>query len=308
MYGDVMQRGGKDWGMTESKELKPKSFRIDDETARKFKEISENIGGNQQEAMAKLIEAYEFQAGKAVLTVRRQDIDKFESYVMAMTRMYMGSLEDCQNMAETIRSEFDALLKSKDSIIQDLQEKITLAKQLKEESSAKAKAHADENAHLKKEMDDLNVKYEARVEELCRRIEDKDNLNEVLQDSCKDYKTKLEGLLQEHEDYMRISEELEASKAMCKDLELLKSQAEDALDRCIADYKKNAEELEQKRKDELEQRSAKLQLAFEQEKLALEKRYQEQIQALKEQKQVEIDKYQQNYFNLLEQIKGSIPN
>ena len=71
---------------------------------------------------------------------------------------------------------------------------------------------------------------------------------------------------------------------------------------------KNAEELEQKRKDELEQRSAKLQLAFEQEKLALEKRYQEQIQALKEQKQVEIDKYQQNYFNLLEQIKGSIPN
>lgn len=161
---------------------------------------------------------------------------------------------------------------------------------------------------MKKEMDDLNVKYEARVEELCRRIEDKDNLNEVLQDSCKDYKTKLEGLLQEHEDYMRISEELEASKAMCKDLELLKSQAEDALDRCIADYKKNAEELEQKRKDELEQRSAKLQLAFEQEKLALEKRYQEQIQALKEQKQVEIDKYQQNYFNLLEQIKGSIPN
>ena len=49
--------------MTESRELKPKSFRIDDETAKKFKEISENIGGNQQEAMAKLIEAYEFQAG-----------------------------------------------------------------------------------------------------------------------------------------------------------------------------------------------------------------------------------------------------
>ena len=73
MYGDVMQRGGKDWGMTESKELKPKSFRIDDETARKFKEISENIGGNQQEAMAKLIEAYEFQAGKAVLTDRRRE-------------------------------------------------------------------------------------------------------------------------------------------------------------------------------------------------------------------------------------------
>lgn len=294
--------------MTENRELKPKSFRIDDETARKFKEISENIGGNQQEAMAKLIEAYEFQAGKAILTDRRQDIDKFESYVMAMTRMYMGSLEDCQNMAETIRAEFDALLKSKDSIIQDLQEKLTVAKQLKEDSSAKAKAYSDENAHLKKEMEDLNQKYEARVEELHRRIEDKDHLNEVLQDSCRDYKTKLENAQQEHDDFLRISEELEASKSKCKDLELLKIQAESALDRCIVDYKKNVEDLEQKRRDELEQQNMKLQLTFEQEKLALEKEYQKQIQELKEQKQMEIDKYQQNYFSLLEQMKGSIPN
>lgn len=40
--------------MAESKELRPRSFRIDDETAERIKEISNTIGGNQQETIAKL--------------------------------------------------------------------------------------------------------------------------------------------------------------------------------------------------------------------------------------------------------------
>ena len=46
--------------MADDKTLKPKSFRIDDETSEKFKEIATSIGGSQQETLAKLIEAFEF--------------------------------------------------------------------------------------------------------------------------------------------------------------------------------------------------------------------------------------------------------
>ena len=60
--------------MADDKVLKPKSFRIDDETAERFKEISASIGGNQQETLAKLIEAFEFQSGKAILTEKKADI------------------------------------------------------------------------------------------------------------------------------------------------------------------------------------------------------------------------------------------
>ena len=95
--------------MADDKILKPKSFRIDDETADKFKEISSSIGGNQQETLAKLIEAYEFQSGKAILTEKKADIEQFEKYVTALTRMFMGSLEDNQNITETVRTEFEAL-------------------------------------------------------------------------------------------------------------------------------------------------------------------------------------------------------
>ena len=102
--------------MAEGKELKPKSFRIDDETVERFKEISASIGGNQQETLAKLIEAFEFQSGKAILTEKKADIEQFEKYVSVLTRMYMSSLEDNQNLTETVRTEFEALLKSKDTI------------------------------------------------------------------------------------------------------------------------------------------------------------------------------------------------
>lgn len=74
--------------------------------------------------MAKFIEAYEFQAGKAVLTEKKADIGKYEKCVTAITRVYMTNLEDNQNITETVRTEFNALLHSKDRTIQDLQEKL----------------------------------------------------------------------------------------------------------------------------------------------------------------------------------------
>ena len=43
--------------------------------------------------------------------------------------MNQSRLEDNQNITETVRTEFDALLKSKDTTIQDLQEKLTVANQ-----------------------------------------------------------------------------------------------------------------------------------------------------------------------------------
>ena len=53
-------------------ELKPKSFRLNDETNEKFKEIAMEIGGNQQETLTQLIEAYELQKGKLALKVEGQ--------------------------------------------------------------------------------------------------------------------------------------------------------------------------------------------------------------------------------------------
>ena len=287
--------------MADGKELKPKSFRIDDETAEKFKEISGRIGGSQQETLAKLIETFEFQSGKAVLTEKKADIEQFERYVTAITRMFMGSLEDNQNLTEIVRTEFDALLKSKDSTIRDLQENLTKAKQLKEDAIAKAKAQADESARLSSMIDSLN----AQMDDMQSRLFDKENLNKALTDSCNDLKAKVES--------MRVAAEQAA--AFKSDLDRVKKKCEAVMQKC-ADLEQQAQReqaahkdtllgLKQHEADALESLKEQMQLTHDKAMLQAEKSFHAQLQQLKADNQKEIDKYQQKYFELLQQISDN---
>ncbi|MBD5165211.1 hypothetical protein [Helicobacter sp.] len=195
--------------MADGRELKPKSFRIDDETAEKFKEISGIIGGNQQETLAKLIEAFEFQSGKAVLTDKKTDIEQFEKYVSALTRMFMGSLEDNQNITETVRMEFDALLKSKDTTIQNLQEELKKSKDQRELAIADEKQQADECSRLKSEL----MGYAEKVKDLQTALADKDSLNKALTDSCNDLKAKIGSMEGGAAQAIKLQEEVERLQA-----------------------------------------------------------------------------------------------
>ena len=290
--------------MAEGKELKPKSFRIDDETAERFKEISNTIGGNQQETLAKLIEAFEFQSGKAVLTDKKADIEQFEKYVSAITRMFMGSLEDNQNITETVRTEFDALLKSKDATIQDLQEKLTVAKQLKEDATHKLRTHADENARLNRVIDSLNNEYNSKMDDMQSMLSDKDNLNKALTDSCNDLKAKIEGMKDAAEQSAIFRGELEQLKKEHEKVIREHSDLEKQMQQEQTAHEKAVSELRQHETDALERLKEQLQIAQDKAILQIEKSYQEQIQKLKAEKQEEVDKYQQKYFDLLEQMKS----
>lgn len=277
--------------MSENKELKPKSFRIDDETAEKFKEISSAIGGNQQQTLTKLIEAYEFQSGKAVLTDKKADIEEFEKYITAITRKYMGSLEDNQNLSQTIRTEFDALLSSKDTTIQDLQSQLTTAKQIKEEAASKAQMHADENARLNGVIDSMTKEYNSKMDDLQTMLADKDSLNKALTDSCNELKTKAEGM----------KKAAEQATTLQSDLEKLQKEY-DKLVHEQADLEKQLKQEQSSHEKTLEQQREQSQISLDKAVLEVERKYQKQLQTLKEKHQAEIDQYQQKYLTLLEQM------
>lgn len=279
--------------MADGKELKPKSFRIDDVTADKFKEISSDIGGNQQETLAKLIEAYEFQAGKAILTDKKEDIELFEKYVNAVTRMFMGALEDNQNVTETVRTEFDALLKSKDAAIQDLQDKIKVAKTCQQESDEKAKIFSDSNTDLKNKFLKLQNDADTKISDLNTMLADKDKLNQALADSCDELKSKLDAMQAEHAAFDEMKKSLEIAQ---KELETVKQDKKAA--------EKTIEELKQHEKEAIERCKEQMQMAQDKALLELDKKYQEQIQQLKADKQAEIDKYQAKYLELLDDLKN----
>ena len=291
--------------MAESKELRPRSFRIDDETAERIKEISNTIGGNQQETIAKLIEAYEFQSGKAVLIEKKADIEQFEKYITAITRMFMGSLEDNQNISETVRTEFDALLTSKDAVIQDLQEKLTVAKQVKEDATLKARTHADENARLNSVIDSLNNEYNSKMEDMQSMLSDKDNLNKALTDSCNDLKSKIERMKEAAAKSSALKKELEQLKQEHEKIILKQSDLEKQMQQEQAAHAQTVLHLKQHEADALERQKEQLQIAQEKAVLQVEKSYQKQIQKLMAEKQAEADRYQQKYFSLMEQIQNS---
>lgn len=294
--------------MAEGKELKPKSFRIDDETAEKFKEISSAIGGNQQQTLAKLIEAYQFQAGKVILANRKDDIDQFEKYVSCLTNMYMRSLEDNQNITDSVRTEFDALLNSKDTIIQNLQSELITAKQLKEEAVIKSKTYSEENLRLNSLLDRQEKEYNTRLNDLQDMLEDKNSLNKALTDSCNNLKAKIESMEGAADQTASLQDELEQLRNKHEKVTQEHANLEQRIRQEQEAHSKSISDLQQHEKDTLSQFKEQSQLAIEKAILETERRYQEQIQEIKKQHQAEIDKYQQRYLALLEQIQRNQEN
>ena len=286
--------------MADGKELKPKSFRIDDETANKFKEISASIGGNQQDTMQLLINAYFMQTQKAGLVEHKASIEEFERYVTSIINMYTQSLQANHDMKESVMQEFEALLKSKDTTIQDLQEKLTVAKQLEEESARSAKAYADENAQLKSAIDSLKKEYNAKMDDMQTMLADKDNLNKALTDSCNDLKAKVESMRDSSEQLQVISRELEQLKAEHSTVMKEKSELEKLMEKEQAAHNKAVADMQQHENDLLERQKEQAQIMVDKAVLEVEKKYLDQIEKLKADKQSEVEKYQQRYLELLE--------
>lgn len=238
-----------------------RSFRISDSTADKIKEIAAEIGGNQQQTLSKLIEAYELQKGKAVLTDKRNDIETFESYINAITRMYMATLEDNQNVTNLVRTEFEAQLNSKDNVIQNLQKQLADAKETEATATADAEGLKEENARLNNYIDSIKSEFETKTKDLQDMLKDKDNLNTALTDKTEQQAKEITGM-----------------KEKIKEIEALKEE----LEKCKNDLGEAIKDKEQQ------------QLQHEKNILALEKK-------LQAEKTREVEKYQNMYFSLLQE-------
>ena len=282
--------------------MKVKSFRIDEETNEKLKEIMKDFP-NQNLAIQKMVEVYELEQSKETIADRKADIEEFEKYVSCLVRMYMTSLESNQNQKELIRSEFDSQLRSKDSIIQDLQEKLTVANQLKEEATIRAKAHSDENENLKQTIERLNTEYTSKMDDMQNMLKDKDSLNKALSSSCNDLKAKVEQMATGEEQNKAFRKELDSIKAEYDKLETNYKSLEADFSHEKIKYEQNIEQMKKYENEAIERVKEQEQIKLDKAVLELEKKYQEQIQKLKEEKQIEIDKYQSKYFDLLETIR-----
>ena len=262
----------------ENKTLKTRSFRISEETVKKFKEITDEIGGNQEEALAKLLETYEFQKGKVVLTDKKEEIQKFEQFINILTRMFMTALEDNQNAEVRIKGQFEALLNSKDSIIQDLKEQIAEKKVAADHAVEEAKKIETELDELKKTLTGVqNIVIEKE-----EAIKDKELLLEEITKNRDSYKDQVLSLLGQLEEIKETSKQIEQYEETIRRLEEKVHQKENEIEKIS---------LEQERKI-----------------LHIEREYQEELNKVKEIKTKEINEYQEKYKILLNTLEEKYNN
>lgn len=262
--------------MSDSKELKPVSYRLDDKTKEKFKQISAEIGGNQQETMNVLMNAYYLQTKQNGLEEFSGTIDQFQSYITSIITMYTNSLQANHDMKASVMQEFEALLQSKDTTIQDLQVRLTAAKQLKDDASMNARTYAAEIDRLNEYIESTQEEYKSKMADMQSMLADKESLNRALTDSCNELKSKVDSMTAEHN-------EIDELRGKIDDLTTTNNSLKQSVDRI----------------------KAEAQITLDKTILEIESKYREQIQSLKEQKQAEIDRYQQKYLELLEQLKNN---
>lgn len=250
-------------------ELKPRSFRIDEETADKFRKIGESIGANQQETLERLIQAYELQVGKSTLTERKADMEKFEGYVAILNRMYMASLEENQHITDVVRESFEDALKSKDQTIQELQKKESQAEMDRNEAVNLMEAYKKESEDLRKELE----ASQKSCETVKASLADKDQLNKALTDTCNELRAKVESLKEDQQQMEDLRKDLEAVKeakqaaekqlkeeqaASQKELEDLRKELELDKDRAVLEAEKNLRKEYEKEIRELNQEYVEL--------------------------------------------------
>lgn len=211
----------------DKKQPSPKSFRVDDETASKIKEIAAKIGGNQQAAFSALISAYEFEQGKASIPERADEIEAFHSKLHDAEEIYKKVLEQYRDQKETIHAQYDALLRSKDATIQQLQE--SLEKQKAEFVEVKA---------------ELSVALKSASD-----AEDRKNNAEALARQAKDAADAAKGQIQDKQDMIdRISRDLKIADEKSAQYDELKAKYEQSIsdkekaEQAVSDIRRDAEE------------------------------------------------------------------
>ncbi len=243
---------------------KPRSIRLDDEIFQRLKEITEQAGGSQQDAIQMMVNAYYMQEQKAALPDCKASLDEFESYTTSLLSMYTQALQAQQNTRQTTIQEFDATLKSKDNVIMDLQDKLNKTRFDLKAAETAEKEKANENKQL---ADTITALQDT--------LNDKNEKNKILSNLCNNLQSQVNAM-------QEATARTDVLQEQIKHLE-------DERDKAVQEYTALQEQMKQ-----VQQQA---QLAMDKALLDADRAHQEQLQQT-------INEYQSKYLRLLEQLHG----
>lgn len=257
-----------------------RSIRADESTYSKFKSVCEELGG-QQEGLTALLNAYELQQAKGILTGQATNIDDFTSRVDGIVKAYISALELTANTEERIRSEFAVQLDSQTKTIADLQAREEKAKtalsELKADTDTKIKALQSELTATKTALNSANEKavnstvakeqaerianmtaeqlesIKKQVADLTAKAEQSDRLKKSLDDVSMKLSDTEKALQEVKADRQRQIEVMQTDHK--RQLDILKSERDTAVKSAIAEttltYQSKISELQQQQAEQI---------------------------------------------------------
>ena len=207
---------------------KTRSIRATDEVFARFKAITETAGGTN-EGLNALLNAYELQQAKQVLTGQVALIDDFTARADGIVKAYISALELSANAEERIKNEYEMLLKSYQKTIAKLQ---TENESIKAESVTLQTVANDTIRQLKADITAIQATLSTAKANEQRAIEGKAQAEQIATLTA----SKLEELKATVDDLTERAEQSDTYKAMTKELQTKLDMVNQEKEKIIAEY------------------------------------------------------------------------
>ena len=286
-------------------ENKPQTFRLSEEAAAKFKQISDEYGYTQAQTFDNLLRVFELQDAKTHLPDLERNINEFDAHAQRLVKLYIETLEQNRNMEDIIRDEFQKRLANSEATIIELRDKNTLNQATIKDYETRLKQRDDINATIEHQLDVTNEQNRT-LNALVAEYKDK---NDTLSGLLTEYKQYKEDVVEMRKLLEDKSDTLLKLQSQVATLEKDNQGLQQTMDTMAKDNDNHIETLTQKHQQQLthlnERHTNQLELTKNQ--LMVDKR--SEILAVKESLQSEIEtlhkEYRQQIRDLLVELRNN---
>lgn len=286
--------------MLDNEKLKTRSYRVTEAMEQKIKDITDELGegASQKDAFLKMIAAYELQSAKGVFGEDAKIIEEIESYTNMIMKSFLVQIENKQHLEKTIGAKYDSLLVSKDQVIQDLQQRVETLNEEKKNAQQENETTQALYEQLLAKNANLDEQVRFQKQDFEEKLSDKSSLNDSLQETCKELRAKMDMMKGEVEQAQSV---LEEKKQLCEQKQKLEKEVDD-LNKQILQKKEDEKEEALRHEEAVRLVEEKSKLEYEKKILEINQIHMQEMEELKKKSQAEIDRYQEKYKQLLDQL------
>lgn len=275
----------------DTNEMKPKYFRVDDETAAKIEQLSTEVFNSKNDCLKALVQLYELEQSKKTLPGFAADIDNFRTHLSIVEESYLHLLQLNADAELRIREEYSLKLSTMTKNMAALQDALD-----------KAKSELKNYKDLYREQRSLSDKQYDELDKAYATLSDKEKLVKMLEEQMEQQKKSLDAAMAELASKEERLAQLDTLEAENEKLQSENSRLEEQLTvyekQLEAEKKSSADALAKANADASADLDTALKNAdFEKEKALfdLKSQHQDEIIMLKQQHLQEIQELIQKY-------------